>query len=75
MTIDEFYYRTKYVDDDIIVIIMYKYTHEKEFTLSREIYYFDYNSENHHCWLNDWYEGQEDIIILRWIRKEDIVFP
>lgn len=75
MTIEEFYNRAKYIDDDIIAIVMYKAQYEKEFTLSREIFLFDYDYDYNHCWVNEWYEFQDDIIILRWIRKGDIVFP
>lgn len=78
MTLDEFY---DLVDDlkvdrfPLIVKLKYKYYHETEYTVSTEI--LDYYDDMY-IWVNDWYEGQQDIQVIAWISAEDainIVFP
>lgn len=73
MKIEEFY---KYCDrltfGDYIVRIKYKYNHEKVYMISNEIITITYDLIE---WLNDWYEGQEDIEVLGIISVDAIEVP
>ena len=55
---------------EFIVKIMYRYTGEKIYIEENQIVWFD--SKNHMVWLDDWWEGQQDIIILGYVPVEDI---
>lgn len=78
MTLDEFYDLIDNLKVDrfpIIVKLKYKYDHEIDYTISTEI--LDYYDDMY-IWVNDWYEGQQDIQVITWISAEDainIVFP
>lgn len=52
-----------------LVHIMYKYSHEHEFRNEYEI--FDYSLDNV-LWFNDWWEGEQDIIVKGYINLEEI---
>lgn len=78
MTLDAFYDQVDKLKVDrfpIIVKLKYKYDHETEYTVSTEI--LDYYDDMY-IWVNDWYEGQQNIQVIAWISAEDvidIVFP
>ena len=55
---------------EFIVKIMYRYTGENVYMEENQIVWFD--SENHMVWLDDWWEGQQDILIVGYIPVEDI---
>jgi len=61
--------------EDKIVSIRYKYLHEKEWTQSNEVLEVDMSADGYYVWLNDWYEGQEDVEILGCIPVSDINVP
>lgn len=46
--------------DDYIVIISYKYSFEKKYHTSIEVFCIDFDKI---VWFNDWYEGQEDVLV------------
>ncbi len=46
-----------------IIRIAYKYSDEINYTVSNEV---ASTTENMIEWLNDWNEGQQDIIVLGW---------
>ena len=78
MTLDEFYNLIDKLKADrfpLIVKLKYKYNHETEYTVSTEI--LDYYDDMY-VWVNDWYEGQQDVQILTWITAEDamnLIYP
>lgn len=47
---------------DYIVCLRYKYSWETEYTESTEFLEYDGNNDMH-IWLNDWNEGQTDILV------------
>ena len=75
MTLEEFFdklYNDR-VCEDIIVRLKYKYSHEDEWTYSNEILEYDGNySCGIYCWLNDWDEGQQDVVVLGYIPVDEI---
>ena len=78
MSLDKFYDLVDKLKADrfpLIVKLKYKYNHETEYTVSTEI--LDYYDDMH-IWVNDWYEGQQDIQVLTWITAEDamnLIYP
>ena len=79
MTLEEFH---KIVDERsykpavYLVHLRYKYSFEKEWTDSNQLYIFDeYAPIGYYVWENDWHEGQEDVEVLGFIDKDDIVVP
>ncbi len=52
-----------------LVHIMYKYSHENKFRNEYEI--FDYTPDGV-IWLNDWWEGEQDIIVKGYINLDEI---
>lgn len=57
--------------DDFIVEVRYKYNHETEWNVENEILEYDGNN-NEFVWLNDWYEGQEDVEYTGIIALSDV---
>ena len=59
--------------EDYIVCVEYKYDHEKDYTRSNELLIWD-NEVNggQYVWLNDWWEGQQDVTILASIAIADL---
>lgn len=55
---------------EFIVKLTYRYTGEKVFTESNEIVWFD--SKDNMVWLNDWWEGQQEIFVLGYVPVRDI---
>lgn len=51
---------------DRILLIRYKYRFETKWTYTNEVLVLDMevNPDNNYVYLNDWYEGQEDVEIL-----------
>ena len=60
--------------NDLIVRVAYKYSHEKEYTITNEILTHDYPT-NTYIWENDWDEGQQDVYVLGFAKVEDIDIP
>lgn len=58
--------------DDMLILIGYKYKHEKNFTYSIEYLSVDFNSPTNFTWLNDWDEGQEEVVYLGFIEVDKI---
>ena len=52
-----------------LVHIMYKYSHEKTFRNEYEVFEYGYDTV---LWLNDWWEGEQDIIVKGYIDLEEI---
>ena len=50
-------------DDSFLVYLRYKYDFEKEWTYSMECAAWN-AYEDAVCWLNDWYEGQQNVEYL-----------
>ena len=72
MTIDEFYKAIeKEVYEDYIVCIKMKYTHEKEYYITNELYLFD-GGQVKYEWQNDWWEGQQEVEVLGYIAVSDV---
>lgn len=62
------------VYSDYLVRLRYKHYSEKEWTYTNE--YLEFNAGYMEwCWLNDWYEGQQDIEFLGFIAVDDIEVP
>lgn len=59
-------------NSELIIRIGYKYDFESQYYYSNEYYYPD--PEFNGLWIceNDWYEGQDDIIFVDYIRMEDV---
>ena len=55
---------------EFIVKIMYRYSGEKVYIEENQIVWF--NGDYMMVWLDDWYEGQQDIVILGYVPVEDI---
>lgn len=55
---------------EFIVKLLYCYTGEKVWTESNEVLWFD--SKDNMVWLNDWWEGQQNILLLGYMPVEDI---
>ncbi len=50
---------------DYIVSLRLRYAMHEKFYFSNELLFRDYNDKyNEYCWMNDWYEGQQDIDAL-----------
>ena len=59
--------------DVLIVMLKYKYDHDREWTYSNEIMEMRIgNSDYVWTWLNDWNEGQQQAFVLGWIELSDI---
>ena len=54
---------------EFIVKIMYRYTGET-YIEENQIVWFD--GEGNMVWLDDWWEGQQDILVLGYVPVEDI---
>lgn len=77
MGISEFlkFIRTQRIGD-YIVHLQYKYNHEDKYFESNEILYCDVsNAGINYIWLDDWYEGQEDVKVLGFILLESVTVP
>lgn len=61
--------------EDKLVYLKYKYSQEEEWTFSKEILEVDMYADGCYVWLNDWYEGQQDVEILGCIAISDIDVP
>ena len=55
---------------EFIIKIAYRYIGEKGYIEENQIVWFD--SEDHMLWLDDWWEGQQDIMVLGYVPVEDI---
>lgn len=55
-----------------IVRIGYKYDYEKEYFIDNEYLFCD---NGDYVWLNDWDEGQEDVILIGIISVDDVFSP
>lgn len=58
--------------DDKIVRIRYKYSIDREWTYSNEVLEF---CDSDYVWLNDWWEGQEEVEILGCISLDNVEVP
>lgn len=58
--------------DDMLIFLRYKYNWELEYTYSIEYLYVDFDSPSKFTWLNDWNEGQKDVIFIGFIKISDI---
>jgi hypothetical protein len=57
---------------EYIVEVHYKYSYEDAFTVSNEILTIEADGIT---WLNDWWEGQEDVFIGGFIRVDALNIP
>ena len=55
---------------EFIVKIMYRYKDEPAYREENQVVWFD--EHDNMVWLNDWWEGQEDILVLGYMPVEDI---
>ena len=72
MILDEFF-KKLYSDaiyEDLIVRLKYKYTHEDKWIYSNEI--LEYNANYGYMWLNDWNEGQQDVVVVGFVPVDKI---
>lgn len=69
------YLKTLDVIEDQLVYMRYKYSWETDWTYSKEILIVDTNESEYYVWLNDWFEGQENIEILGCIPISEIDVP
>ena len=51
--------------------IWYKYSHERNYTVSYELCEFDFDENL--TWENDWWEGQQEVMFKRVVALEDIL--
>ena len=73
MTIEEFYnWLSKQTIEDRLVHIRYKYSWEDYWIQSNEYLQVDLDIDGNYIWLNDWYEGQDNVEILGCIGVDDI---
>lgn len=72
MTLDEFFGKlyTNMIYEDLIVRLKYKYNHEDKWIYSNEV--LEYNSNYGYIWLNDWNEGQQDVVVLGYIPVDEV---
>lgn len=59
--------------DDYIVKLAYKHEPTEPYTIDNELLLWDFELQDH-CWQNDWYEGQEYVAVLAYIKLEDVTF-
>ena len=73
MTLKEFY---KFIEDkplgDKIVWLKYKYDYEERYDYSCQVLL--YEAANGYSWLNDWYEMQDNVVILGYIDVDQIPY-
>lgn len=75
MTIQQFNEYTKCLTrEDYVVKILLKYDHESLYRHTNEILEYDYESDNF-IWLNDWHEGEQDVIIAGIWAINDLKIP
>ena len=60
----------KTLHNDWIVLITCKYSFETVYHTYKEYAYID--EDNNVCWLNDWFEGQDDYKRIEYIAVDDI---
>lgn len=63
---------------DKICFIRLKYSWEEKSRYITELYLYDPESclpFSKYCWLNDWYEGEDEVEILGCIDVSDVVVP
>jgi len=60
---------------DKLVYMKYKYSFEDEWITSNEYLEADPNARGYYAWLNDWYDGQEDVEILGCVDVSEIDVP
>lgn len=77
MEINEFlkYINSKDHLEDLLVRLRYKYSWEDHYTYSNEVLVLDFEQTDNYIWLNDWDEGQEDVIVLGYIAIDEIKIP
>lgn len=69
------YLKTLRIVEDQLVYMRYKYSWETDWTYANEILMVDTNVPDDYVWLNDWFEGQQDIEILGCIPINEIDVP
>lgn len=69
------YLKTLEVIEDQLVYMRYKYSCETDWTYANEILMVDTDAPDYFVWLNDWFEGQENIEILGCIPITEIDVP
>lgn len=70
MTLDQLFEIIGY--GTYIVRLKYKYEQETEYTVSNEV--LDFSPDYGYVWLNDWFEGQQNVEVVAFINVDDIDF-
>lgn len=75
MTIEKFNeYTNNLCREDYVVKILLKYDHESMYRTLNEILEYDYETDSFN-WLNDWHEGEQDVIIAGIWAIDDLKIP
>lgn len=69
------YLKTLETIEDQLVYMRYKYSWETNWTYAKELLLVDTDESEYYAWLNDWFEGQQDIEILGCIPITEIDVP
>ena len=76
MSLEEFHEWLKYQPVKAKLVYMrYKYSCEDRWTVSNEYLDVDTSVDGYYIWLNDWWEGQEDVEILGCVDVSEIDVP
>ena len=69
------YLETLDIIENQLVYMRYKYSWETNWTYAKELLLVDTDEPDDYVWLNDWFEGQQDIEILGCIPISEIDVP
>lgn len=77
MTLEEMYKNIQ-IDpyEPYIVTLKYKYDFEENYTIENQYLDIDFDIKQNiaypYVWLNDWYEGQQDIQVIGYIKLSEV---
>ena len=73
MTRDQFFAKLDDLPrDHYIVKLAYKYSSEREYYISNELLEYEGDYTDSYVWVNDWDEGQQDVIVLGFAAVSDV---
>ena len=74
LKLNEFFEMIENEQENYIVRLGYKYCWEEDFTVSNELLEWEYDTRDY-VWLNDWYEGQDFVYVIGFIKVSDVDVP
>ena len=70
ISLDDFLQEVLPLSEEYIVRIAYKYDCEEDYEVSNELLLME-NDRGDYIWEHDWWEGQQDVRVLGWIKVSE----